>query len=79
MVIGEDGKWYTWNRKMYAEVTNYNPYTTIITMKAYSVKAPKKKRLGIGVNVSYGIPLNVPLRTAFIVGVGLQYNIIELK
>lgn len=79
VVIGEDGKWYTWNRKTYAEVTNHNPYTTITTMKSYSVKAPKKKRLGIGFHVGYGIPLNLPLRTSFLIGIGLQYNIIELK
>lgn len=62
----------------FAEVTNENPYTSTQTIRAYKVQAPKPKRLGIGFNVGYGLILNSkPIFRPYI-GIGIQYNIIEI-
>jgi len=62
----------------FAEVTNENPYTSTKTLRSYQVKVPRPKRLGIGVNVGYGIILDKkPIFRPYI-GIGLQYNIIEI-
>ena len=62
----------------FVEVTNENPYTETKTIRAYKVKAPKPKRLGIGVNIGYGLILDSkPIFKPYI-GIGIQYNIIEI-
>lgn len=62
----------------FAEVTNENPYTSTKTIRAYQVKVPKPKRLGIGFHVGYGLILDkVPIFRPYI-GVGINYNIIEI-
>jgi hypothetical protein len=62
----------------FAEVTNENPYTSTKSIRAYQVKVPKPKRFGIGIHVGYGLILDkVPIFKPYI-GIGLQYNIIEL-
>ena len=62
----------------FAEVTNENPYTSTKTIRSYQVKTPKPKRLGIGFHVGYGLVLDkVPILRPYI-GIGIQYNIIEI-
>lgn len=62
----------------FVEVTNENPYTSTKTIRAYQVKAHKPKRLGIGVNIGYGLILDSkPIFKPYI-GIGIQYNIIEI-
>jgi len=64
----------------FAEVTNENPYTSTKTIRSYRVETPKPKRLGIGFNVGYGITFDKtykPILRPYI-GIGLQYNIIEI-
>lgn len=62
----------------FVEVTNENPYTSTKTIRAYQVKAPKPKRLGIGFNIGYGLILDSkPIFKPYI-GIGIQYNIIEI-
>lgn len=62
----------------FVEVTNENPYTSTKTIRAYQVKAPKPKRFGLGVQVGYGLTFDkYPILRPYI-GVGINYNIIEL-
>lgn len=62
----------------FVEVTNENPFTETKTIKAYQVKAPKPKRLGIGFTIGYGLILDKkPIFKPYI-GIGIQYNIIQL-
>ncbi len=62
----------------FVEVTNENPYTSTKTIRAYQVKSPKPKRFGIGVQVGYGLTLDkYPILRPYI-GVGFNYNIIEI-
>lgn len=62
----------------FVEVTNENPYTSTKTVRAYQVKAPKPKRFGLGVQIGYGLSLDKkPILKPYI-GVGINYNIIEL-
>ena len=62
----------------FAEVTNENPYTSTKTIRSYRVQTPKPKKLGIGVHVGYGLILDkVPIFRPYI-GIGIQYNIIEI-
>jgi hypothetical protein len=64
----------------FAEVTNENPYTSTKTIRAYQVKTPKPKRFGIGVHVGYGLTFDknyTPIIRPYI-GIGFQYNIIQI-
>ncbi len=59
--------------RFFSEVTNHNPYSTTPTLRTYSVKSTiKPKRLSLGVQGGYNI-LGKPY-----VGVGLQYNILNI-
>lgn len=65
-------------RVAFAEVTNENPYTSTKTLRSYRVQTPKPKRFGIGVHVGYGLIMDkVPILRPYI-GIGINYNIIEL-
>ena len=62
----------------FAEVTNENPYTSTKTIRSYQVKVPKSKRFGIGINIGYGLILDKkPIFRPYI-GIGFQYNIIQI-
>jgi hypothetical protein len=61
----------------FAEVTNENPYTATKTIRSYQVKVPRPKRLGIGINVGYGIILDKKPVFRPYIGIGINYNIIE--
>lgn len=61
-------------RKPFIEVTNYNPYVSTKTLRSYNVKT-RKKRFGLGINISYSINQKLQLQPT--IGVGLQYNIIQ--
>lgn len=62
----------------FVEVTNENPFTETKTLRAYQIKYPKPKRLGIGFNVGYGLIFDKkPIFSPYI-GIGLQYNIIQI-
>lgn len=64
----------------FAEVTNENPYTSTKTLRSYRVQTPKPKRFGIGVNIGYGLTFDknyTPILRPYI-GIGINYNIIEL-
>lgn len=63
----------------FAEITNENPYTDTKTLRTYQVQEPRPKRLGIGFHVGYGLVLDKqPIFRPYI-GIGLQYNIIQIK
>lgn len=62
----------------FVEITNENPFTETKTLRAYQVKYPKPKRLGIGFQVGYGLILDKkPIFKPYI-GIGLNYNIIQI-
>lgn len=70
-----DGKLFKqW--KPYSYVTNHNPYTSTETLKSYQVELDKPKRLGLGVNLGYSL---TPVGLLPSIGIGLNYNVIELK
>jgi len=77
IIIGESGKFLSWKKKPFVEITNHNPYTKTKVLRAYKVASPIKRRAGIGVFVGYGLPLTTTPKFGVMVGVGLQYNIIE--
>ena len=65
--------------KPFAEVTNYNPYTTNKSLRTYQVSAPKPKRMGIGINVGYGIHASTKggISHGVNLSIGFNYNFIE--
>ena len=77
VVIGEEYQGLFKVRKPYAEVLNYNPFTETTALKTYQVTLPKSKRVSAGLNISYGI--NSQLKPDIYIGVGMQYNLINIK
>lgn len=63
--------------KPFADVKNFNPYSTTESLRTYQVSVPKSKRLGLGVTAAYGIGPN--LQTGWFVGVGGSYQLIQFK
>jgi len=63
-------------KKPYVIVTNHNPYSMTKDLRTYQVKGYEPKRFGIGLNAGYGIGLD--LKPQPYIGVGLNFNIIEL-
>jgi len=62
----------------FAEVTNENPYTSTKTIRSYQVKVSKPKRFGIGIHVGYGLILDKKPVFRPYIGIGFQYNIIQI-
>lgn len=59
--------------KPFSEVTNLNPYSTTPTLRTYQVKSTfKPKKLSLGVQTGYS-----PINGTYI-GIGIQYNLINL-
>lgn len=83
LVIGyEKKKWWKLYKTPFAEITNYNPYTDTKTLTSYQVQVPKQKRLGLGINIGYGLyadPVNLRFGSGFTAGIGLQFNVINIK
>lgn len=77
IVIGETGNFWTWNKKPFVELTNHNPYTKTKTLRTYKVSTPKKRRVGIGFFAGYGMTIQLNPVWRPVMGVALQYNIIE--
>lgn len=77
IIIGESGKFLSWKKKPFVEITNHNPYTKTKVLRTYKVSTPPKRRAGIGAFAGYGLPLIPNPKFSFMIGVGLQYNIIE--
>lgn len=61
--------------KPFAEVKNYNPYTTTTDLRTYQVKLPPPKRFGIGPVVAYGIGPNG--QVGWFIGVGASWTPIQ--
>lgn len=60
----------------YAEVVNYNPYSTTVSLTTYRVVNDiKTKKIGIGTGFYYGIGNN--FQSQVLLGVGVQYNFIR--
>lgn len=76
LVVGEEGGLFK-KRKPFAEVTSLNPYSEIKTLRTYKVSVPKPKRIGIGLHVGYGLTLNQNPTLSPLIGVGINYNLIE--
>ena len=72
LVLGEDKKL----KKLYAEVTNLNPYSSTSMMRVYQSNTIKKKRFGLGVSLGGAIIPFKPYVTPYI-GIGINYNIIQ--
>ena len=58
----------------FVEVTNDNPYSVTKTMRGFITKMPPPKKIGIGVQMGYGI--NGHGLSPYI-GIGLSYNVIR--
>lgn len=54
VVIGEEKVGFLKPRKTFVEITNYNPYSTISTLKSYRV-SQKKTHFTVGIQAGYGI------------------------
>lgn len=69
----EKGEWV-------AMVTNYNPYSSIETVRAYSVEVPKtkQKRVNLAIFGGYGFNLQGQVRSTPIIGAGISYTILSL-
>lgn len=60
--------------KAFSEVTNLNPYSSTQTLRTYSVlKTDKPKRISLGIQGGYS-----PFNNRVYIGVGIQYNLINL-
>lgn len=78
VVIGNDKYGFlNTKRKPFAEVTSYNPYANVTTLRSYSVKVPPPKRFGVGVHVGYGLSLNPTPTISPVISIGVNYNLIE--
>ena len=73
-VIGEKRPQWFRKKVTFVDVITDNPYTKIKSVRALKVEQ-KQSRLGIGLQVGYGITL---FKLEPYVGVGLQYNILKL-
>jgi hypothetical protein len=62
--------------KPFVQVTNYNPYSEINTIKTFNVERNKPRRFGLGVTAGYGITLDNLSPVPF-VGAGLNYTFIR--
>lgn len=62
-------------KKPFADVINYNPYSTTKVLRTYEVSMPPPKRIGVGIIVGVGVTSNFTLGP--VVGIGLSYNIIN--
>lgn len=59
----------------FADVINYNPYSTITKLRTFQVSVPKEKKWGIGLSVGAGFSYNLVPRPY--IGLGINYNIIK--
>lgn len=69
VILGKD------KRGHFADVTNYNPYTSVTKLRSYQVKMPPRKNFSIGIGVGYG--LDKSLKPTPYIGIGVHYNIIN--
>ena len=76
IAIGEENLGLFKRSKPFVEVTAYNPYTEIQTLRTYQVQPLKSPKWGLGVQVGYGLNINQPIKLQPYIGVGLNYNII---
>jgi len=58
----------------YADITTYNPYDNIKTIRSYGKQKMKPKRFGMGVSVGIGFAYE---GISPYVGIGVNYNFIE--
>lgn len=82
VVIGEDGRGLFRKKATFAEVTNYNPYTTTKVLRTYQVGIKKQRHWGIGPNFGASIvPVSKDGSIGFqflpTIGIGVQYNLIN--
>lgn len=77
IIVGEDGNFWSWKKTPFVEITNHNPYTKTKVLRTYKVASPVKRRTGIGLFIGYGLPLTLNPKFSVVMGIGLQYNIIE--
>ena len=73
-VVNPKPKLFKKNELPYAEVINYNPYSTTESTKTYRVTIPKDKKFGLAIQVGYGI---TGTSLSPYIGIGLGYNIIK--
>jgi len=69
--IGKD------TRQPIAILTTPNRYIQTINITSLKMDIPKAKRLGIGVQVGYGISFGNPLRSSPYIGIGISRNFIR--
>lgn len=66
--------------KNYLEITSLNPYSDIKDARSYIQIKEKPKRIGLGVHIGYGAFIqNEVIKTTPFVGIGLNYNLINIK
>jgi hypothetical protein len=65
-------------KKPFINITTISPYIDVVSIRSYSTDISKPKRIGIGVNVGYGISLKKEPTMSPYVGVGVSYNLIRL-
>lgn len=77
IAIGRESQGWLKKSKPFVEVTSYNPYTEVKSLRTYQVSLPRGKRWGIGIQAGYGLLLNNNrINTQPYIGLGLNYNII---
>lgn len=74
-VIGEKSQGWFKKKLPFADVKSSNPYNEVKEFRTYQITQPKKKRFGIGPNISLGF--DSELNKNIYIGIGANYNIIE--
>lgn len=66
--------------KSYVEIISLNPYSDINNVRSYIQIKEKPKRIGLGVHIGYGAFIqNEVIKTTPFIGIGLNYNLINIK
>lgn len=64
----------------FAEITNYNPYSTTKDMRVYNIATPRQKRQGIGLSIGIGGQygyFNRKFDVGPYIGIGYNFNLFE--
>lgn len=77
VVVGESKGGFFKNREVYADVITHSPYDSINKLRAYKVSVPPQKRLGLGLSAGYGF--NFQAKPMIYIGLGINYNLINIK
>lgn len=69
VIVGSD------KGKAFVDVINYNPYSSVQSLRTYQVSLPQPKKFGLG--IQSGIGFGNELKPTPYIGIGLSYNLIN--